>query len=81
MSRRGVSLLVGTTLAYWVWESRAAGNIRVDLHLIYPFLFSVYVFYFWKRFRGWSWIFALALMGVNAMFFVNSYAWFGKHPG
>jgi len=39
MRGRPALLVGGATLAYWVWESRAAGNIRVDLLLIYPLLF------------------------------------------
>lgn len=81
MKHRSLLLVLGVTGTYWAWESRAQGNIRVDLLLIYPLLFGVYVFVFWKRFRWASLGLALLLMAVNAAFFVNSAAWFDKRPG
>ena len=74
----GVTVL---TLMYWGWESQASGNIRVDLLLIYPFLFFGYVYFLWQRCRWLSILYSLLLMVLNCGFFVMSYSWFHKHPG
>lgn len=74
----GILLL---TLAYWIWESRASGNIRVDLILIYPLLFLGYTYFLWRRFRWFSIALSLLLMGINFGYFVMSYSWFHKYPG
>ncbi|HEX9657045.1 MAG TPA: hypothetical protein VGB89_09075 [Bacteroidota bacterium] len=73
--------IILTTLAYWAWETQASGNIRVDLLLIYPLLFLVYILFLWRRFRWRSVLLSLLLMGVNFVFFVLSYSWFHKNPG
>ena len=69
------------TLAYWGWESRAAGNIRIDLLLIYPFLFFYYLRVLWPRFRWFSAVISLCLMALNLIFFVLSYSLFHKNVG
>jgi hypothetical protein len=79
---RGTALTAAVlTALYWFWESRAEGNIRVDLLLIYPVLFGCYIGAFWPRFKSGSILLALALMVVNAGWFVVSYDLFDKHPG
>jgi hypothetical protein len=77
-SLAAVAMVTG---AYWLWESQAEGNIRVDLLLIYPLLFAAYVFFLWGRIKWLSVPAAFALMAVNFGFFAMSYEWFGKYPG
>ena len=69
------------TGAYWFWESKASGNIRVDLLVIYPLLFLSYVVLFWHKIRWWSFLLALLISCINFYFFSQSYSWFGKYPG
>jgi hypothetical protein len=69
------------TVGYWAWESRAAGNIRVDLLALYPILFFTYIRLLWPQLRWLALLAALLLMAVNAGFFVMSYSWFHKNPG
>jgi hypothetical protein len=78
-----ISALVALALTalYWIWESRAGGNIRVDLLLIYPALLFCYLISLWPRFRYWSIPIAVSLMAVNFVYFVISYRLFDKHPG
>jgi len=71
----------GLTLAYWLYESQAGGNIRIDLLLFYPALFASYTVLFWWRLKWLAFIPALVLMTLNFGFFVNSYGWFDKYPG
>jgi hypothetical protein len=73
--------VIGLTLAYWFWESKASGNIRVDLILIYPLLFVGYLILLWRRIRWWALLVTLVLMALNFGFFINSYEWFDKNPG
>lgn len=70
-----------STALYWFWESRAEGNIRIDLIVIYPVLFSLYMSCFWKRYKFYSILIALSFMAVNTLFLVYSYSLFGKNPG
>ena len=72
--------LIATAL-YWAWESQAEGNIRVDLLLIYPLLFCMYVVSLWSRFRLWSVLIAIAGMALNVAYFALSYRLFDKNPG
>lgn len=74
-------VLIGFTLVYWYWESRAEGNIRVDLLLIYPFLFLTYIITLWSRFKYYSLLMAIGLMALNFFFLMISYDLFNKHPG
>jgi hypothetical protein len=69
------------TLGYWAWESRAAGNIRIDLLALYPILFFAYISLLWPRLKWLALVPALLLMAVNVGFFVMSYSWFHKNPG
>jgi hypothetical protein len=69
------------TALYWVWESQASGNIRIDLLLIYPVLSIAYVLFLWPRFRYWSILVAMGLMALNFVYFVNSYSLFDKNRG
>ncbi len=78
LSLAGIAIL---TLGYWIWESRAAGNIRIDLLVLYPILFFAYIRLLWPRLRWLALVPALLLMAVNAAFFVMSYSWFHKNPG
>ena len=80
-SRRGLLVAAVLTGLYWVWESQAAGNIRVDLLVIYPALLACYLYFLWPRFRFWSLLIAAILMIANFAFFVSSYRIFGKNPG
>jgi hypothetical protein len=79
--KRPYIVMIASTLAYWAWEARAEGNIRVDLLLIYPLLFIIYILCLWRRFRWGALGIGLLLMALNVGFFINSYAWFHKHPG
>lgn len=76
-----VLIPVVVTLLYWFWESRAAGNIRVDLLFIYPALFAIYIAALWRRFRFYSVIIAAVIMGINYAFALLSYDLFDKYPG
>jgi hypothetical protein len=76
-----VSVAVILTALYWLWESRTGGNIRVDLLLIFPALFSCYLVTLWPRFRYWSIPIAVSLMAINFGYFVISYKLFDKYPG
>lgn len=78
---QAVIIPVLLTLAYWYWESRAAGNIRVDLLLIYPFLFATYMICLWRRFKWYALLLAGIFMALNFGFFIQSYSWFNKYPG
>lgn len=69
------------TLVYWLWESQAGGNIRVDLLLFYPAMFLGYILFFWDRLRWFSPLASLLLMAVNVGFFRMSYHWFDKSYG
>ena len=69
------------TLGYWAWESRVAGNIRVDLLALYPILFFAYISLLWPRLKWLAIVAALLLMAVNIGFFIMSYSWFHKSPG
>ena len=73
--------IVLLTLTYWTWESRAGGNIRVDLLLIYPTLFLAYILFLWDRLKWLSIVVSLLLMTINYGFFAMSYLWFHKYPG
>ena len=72
---------VVVTLLYWYWESKAAGNIRVDLLVIYPVLFVTYIAAFWSKFRYYSVLISTILMGLNYSFALVSYDLFDKYPG
>jgi hypothetical protein len=74
-------VIVLSTLLYWFWESRAEGNLRIDLFLIYPVLLAIYIRALWKGFRYLAVPLALLIMLANAFFFVLSYDLFGKYPG
>jgi len=78
LSWAGVVVL---TLVYWAWESRAAGNIRVDLLALYPILFFAYIRLLWPQLKWLALLAALLLMTLNTGFFVMSYSWFHKNPG
>ena len=80
-SRSGLYVAAVLTALYWAWESRAAGNIRVDLLLIYPVLLVAYLVCLWPKFKYWSILITSALMASNFAFFVNSYWLFHKNRG
>lgn len=81
LSILNISIVLFSTLGYWVWESQAEGNIRIDLLLIYSILFAVYIWAFWKRYKLYSIIFSVGLMILNIIFFISSYELFGKKLG
>lgn len=74
-------LIIIPTLLYWFWESRAEGNIRIDLVLLYPILFAIYTGVLWKQHRFYSILFSLGLMILNIILFIWSYELFNKSPG
>jgi hypothetical protein len=80
-SRTAPYVALALTALYWLWESRASGNIRVDLGLIYPTLFTAYVVALWPKARFWSIPIAVGLMLLNIGYFVLSYGLFDKNPG
>jgi len=69
------------TILYWVWESQASGNIRIDLLIIYPFIFIIYIVSLWKKFRFYSVLIATLIMLVNYGFLFISYDLFNKYTG
>ena len=78
--RIGIILCVVLTSLYWIWESRAGGNIRVDLLLAYPLLFGLYIYSLQRL--GWiSLLIASTLMLINYVFFFVSYSLFDKPLG
>jgi len=81
LSKISIVFIIIPTLLYWYWESIASGNIRIDLLLIYPALFTVYVASLWKRYRYYSVLISTLIMVVNIVFFIFSYDLFGKYPG
>ncbi len=81
LSKISIVFIIIPTLLYWYWESIASGNIRIDLLLIYPALFTVYVASLWKRYRYYSVLISTLIMVVNIVFFIFSYYLFGKYPG
>jgi hypothetical protein len=81
MGKSSYAGVIVSTLAYWGWESRASGNIRIDLVFIYPLLFYWYMRFLWPRFRWLSILISLLLMALNLFFFTHSYSWFHKSLG
>lgn len=69
------------TALYWLWETKAEGNIRVDLLLLYPFLFISYIIALWPKFRALSIVIAAILMVINIYFSIISYDLFDKLRG
>lgn len=69
------------TLLYWYWESIVAGNIRVDLLIIYPGLFVIYIVALWGKYRLYSVLISTLIMAINYIFFLISYDLFDKYPG
>lgn len=80
-SKTIIFISTALTILYWYWESQAEGNIRIDLLLIYPVLFVSYLICLWPRFKFYSLLIALGLMGFNIGFFIISYDLFNKHLG
>lgn len=74
-------LSIAATLFYWYWETVASGNIRVDLIIIYPALFLLYLITLWNKFKFYSVPIAVFLMAVNFLLFLFSYDLFNKNPG
>jgi len=81
LSKASIFYILAPTLLYWWWESHAQGNIRIDLILIYPFLFVIYLTLLWRGFRYYAILIATVLMLMNFLFFIFSYDVFGKYPG
>ena len=75
------AIVAGVTLLYWLWESQAEGNIRIDLFLFYPILVLTYVGLLWQPLRWKSLGLAAILMAVNFGFFLLSYDLFDKNVG
>jgi hypothetical protein len=69
------------TLLYWYWESVAWGNIRVDLLVIYPTLFLIYIASLWRRYKFYALLISMILMAMNICFLLISYDLFDKYPG
>ena len=80
-SKKALFFVLVSTLLYWGWESQAEGNIRIDLLVLYPALFFVYLRAFWVRFKFLSILLSTGLMMLNIVFFMLSYDLFGKNPG
>jgi|GEM_PF-3968174 len=61
------------TLAYWAWEMyiKSSGyDIRIDLIIIYPFLFCIYAITFWPSFKWKSLGMATLGIVINILFFI-----------
>lgn len=80
-TKRHLSIILISTFLYWIWESQAQGNIRIDLFLFYPILFATYIGAFWKGYRFYSILFSCLIMMLNIIFFIFSYQLFDKNPG
>lgn len=59
----------------------AAGNIRIDLLLIYPALFTIYLVGLWPRRRWRAVPVAIGIMAINVLNAIASYPLFDKYPG
>ena len=75
-----LSIAVLTGL-YLFWESRATGNIRIDLLVLYPSLFATYAILLWRHLKWLTLVPASLLMLLNFWFMTHSYHWFHKFPG
>jgi len=80
-SSTSLAIVIISTLLYWFWESQAEGNIRIDLLVIYPVLFLIYLVTLWGRFRYLSIPIGFLLMLINIGFFMISYDLFNKNLG
>ncbi len=81
MDKREIIAILAPTSLYWAWESVAAGNIRIDLLLIYPVLFTIYLAGLWPR-RKWRAVpVAIGIMAINVLYAIASYPLFDKYPG
>lgn len=78
---KNIAVAFTSTILYWLWETQAQGNIRVDLLLIYPVLFFTYLKCFWNHWRFYSIPISIIIMMINFGFFGFSYQLFDKHPG
>jgi len=81
LSKKSLAIVIISTLLYWFWESQAEGNIRIDLLIIYPVLFLIYLVSLWGRFRFLSIPIGFFLMLINIGFFMISYDLFNKNLG
>ncbi|GMR18873.1 MAG: hypothetical protein BMS9Abin33_1321 [Gammaproteobacteria bacterium] len=81
LSKISLMIVIISTLLYWFWESQAEGNIRIDLLVIYPVLFLIYIVSFWSKFRYLSIPIGFLIMLVNIGFFIISYPLFNKNLG
>jgi hypothetical protein len=81
MKNLGLKIAILLTSAYWFWESKAEGNIRIDLLIIFPILTITYIFALWRKFKFWSVLIALGFMGLNYLYSQYSYSLFDKYPG
>ncbi len=81
ISRAAISYVLIPTLLYWVWESQAEGNIRIDLLLLYPLLYMIYSFALWSRFHWYAFLLSMLLMLINLVYATLSYDLFDKYPG
>lgn len=81
LKKKYLFLSAAATLLYWYWESIASGNIRVDLLIIYPVLYTMYTVTLWNKFRWYSLFISAILMGINIVVMIISYSLFGKNPG
>lgn len=79
LSSFSIVLIIISTLLYWYWESIAQGNIRIDLLVIYPVLFAVYLISLWRRYGFYSLLISALLMVLNIIYFVFSYELFDKY--
>lgn len=81
MKTLSFKIAVLLTSLYWFWESKAEGNIRIDLLLIFPILTVVYIYALWRKFKFWAILIAIALMAINVLYFQLSYSIFDKSFG
>ena len=81
LTKHEIGYIVVPTLAYWAWEIIASGNIRIDLILIYPILFFIYIKALWRTQKVYSIFIAIVFMVINIIYSVLSYDMFNKYPG
>lgn len=81
LTKYEISYILVPTFAYWAWEIIASGNIRIDLILIYPILFIIYIKTLWRTKKVYSIFIAIAFMIINILYSILSYEIFNKYHG
>ena len=74
-------IVIIITFIYWLWESKAEGNIRIDLIICYPVLLLIYFVSLMSMGKFKALVLTIILMIINFGFMMISYELFNKNPG